>query len=168
MLEPFYGIMSKKIQEIHQTPNLGKISECPRCGTPNLLTEENTWEGKNFPKNALELYERQLTEIDRKKQELLTLRENAYKSTLITVRATNIGFTAETIIPALDTFRFDHKECRFTGGDPIDYVIFKGLSTGKVDFIHFVDVKTGNARLTKRQEEIKKTIEQKNVKFRTF
>ncbi len=60
-------------------------------------------------------------------------------------------------------------DCRSTGGDPIDYVIFKGLSEGNVTEIIFVDVKTGGAVLTPRQKEIKDVINvQKNVKFRTF
>jgi predicted Holliday junction resolvase-like endonuclease len=53
--------------------------------------------------------------------------------------------------------------------DPIDYVIFEGLSQkGTVDKIFFVDVKTGNARLSKKQKAIKEAVENNQLKFKTY
>lgn len=142
-------------------------SECPKCQTTN--TPDTYFKDKNKHSQALSVYESKLKELEARKEKLKTARDAAYNSMLINVKSVNIGFIAERLFPALESFRFDHNDCRSTGGDPIDYVVFEGLSgRNKVNFIHFVDVKTGNARLSSRQEEIKKVINDKNVKFRTY
>ncbi len=80
----------------------------------------------------------------------------------------NIGFILERLAPTMNSFRFNHNDCRSLF-DPIDYVIFEGLTTkGRVDKIFFLDIKTGNARLTKRQKEIQSVINNKNVNFKKF
>ncbi len=155
----------KKINFIDQLTHLA--SECPNC---HNISNSNCY----FPvhkKNDLAqtVYEKQLAEIEVRKARLKTARDAAYNSMLINVKSVNVGFIAERLFPALDSFRFAHNDCRSTGGDPIDYVVFEGLSDKNcVDFIHFVDVKTGNAKLSARQQEIKKVINDKNVKFRTY
>lgn len=142
-------------------------SECPRCQNPN--SSESFFKDKKSNLEVLSFYEAKLKELEARKEKLKTARDSAYNSMLNSVKSINIGFIAERLFPALPEFRFDHNDCRSTGGDPIDYVIFEALaSKGEVDWIHFVDVKTGGARLSPRQEEIKKVIMHKNVKFRTY
>jgi predicted Holliday junction resolvase-like endonuclease len=67
----------------------------------------------------------------------------------------NFGKIAEQIVPAFVTFPYKQKECRPLF-EPIDYIIFTGLS-GKshVNTIKFVDMKTGDARLSKEQRQIR-------------
>jgi len=143
------------------------ISECPRCQSIN--TPETFFKDRKDSKFATDQYEAKLKEIELRKEKLKTARDAAYNTMLNSVKAINIGFISERLFPALESFRFNHNDCRSTGGDPIDYVVFEGLSTrGEVDFIHFVDVKTGNARLSPRQEEIKQVIKDRNVKFRIY
>ncbi len=140
--------------------------ECPNCFSELQLVEVvvDTKKLKN-----VDYYQQQLNEIQQRKAQLKEIRDKTYEKIFTTTKAVNIGFIAERIIPALDTFEYNHRDCRSTGGDPIDYVIFKGLSEGNVTEIIFVDVKTGGAVLTPRQKEIKDVINvQKNVKFRTF
>lgn len=158
--------MSKKTPDfIKEISHLN--SECPRCQTTN--TPDTYFKDKNKHLQALSVYESKLKELEARKEKLKSARDAAYNSMLVNVKAVNIGFISERLFPALDSFRFNHNDCRSTGGDPIDYVVFEGLSMrNKVDFIHFVDVKTGNARLSPRQEEIKKVINDRNVKFRTY
>ena len=53
--------------------------------------------------------------------------------------------------------------------DPIDYVIFEGLSEKqKVDKIVFVDIKSGGATLTQKQKKIKQVVVDKKVRFKTY
>ena len=60
------------------------------------------------------------------------------------------------------------KDYKFMG-DPIDYVIFSGMSEKSDDIqIIFMDIKTGTARLTKIQKQIKKAIEEGNFQFQVF
>lgn len=130
---------------------------------------ENWFVGYKKSEPAIEKYEKQLQDIQTRKEKLKTIRDEVYNSMLTNVKSVNIGFISERLFPALESFRFNHNDCRSTGGDPIDYVVFEGLSDrNEVDFIHFVDVKTGNASLSSRQKEIKQVIQDKNVKFRIY
>ena len=53
--------------------------------------------------------------------------------------------------------------------DPIDYVIFEGLSKKqRVDKIVFVDIKSGGAQLSRKQKRIKQVVEDKGVEFKTY
>lgn len=140
--------------------------ECPNCFAE--LELDSVIVDTNKLKNV-EYYQQQLLDIQRRKDYLKSAKDQAYQKIYTTTKSVNIGFIAERIIPALSTFPHKHSDCRSTGGDPIDYVVFNGLSEGQVTEILFIDVKTGNAILTKRQQEIRDIInKQKNVKFRTF
>ena len=56
-------------------------------------------------------------------------------------------------MPAFLTFPYKQNECRPLF-EPIDYIIFKGLSAnGRVEVIKFVDMKTGDGRLSKGQRK---------------
>ena len=155
----------KKPNFIDQISHL--TSECPRCQNNN---KPETWFfGYKRSEPAQVKYERQLLELEARKNKLKSAVQNVYNQIYVNTKSINIGFIAERLFPALESFRFNHNDCRSTGGDPIDYVVFEGLSErNEVDFIHFVDVKTGNARLSPRQEEIKQVINDKNVKFRIY
>ena len=65
------------------------------------------------------------------------------------------------------------KDYRFMG-NPIDYVVFDGLSAitdgkeKKLKQIIFKEIKTGKSRLTKVERAIKKCIEEKNIVFQTI
>lgn len=62
-------------------------------------------------------------------------------------KSTNIGFILERLAPTMKNFRFNHNDCRSLF-DPIDYIIFEGLSTkGKVSKFFFVDIKTGDIQV---------------------
>ncbi len=65
-------------------------------------------------------------------------------------------------------FCFEKNDCRSLF-DPIDYVIFEGLTQkGKVSKILFVDIKTGKASLSGRQKTIRNLVEDKKVTWDTY
>jgi predicted Holliday junction resolvase-like endonuclease len=143
-----------------------KKIECPNCYS-ELQLENVIVDTSKL--NKIEYYQKQLELIEKRKKALNTAKDELYNRIYTSTKSINIGFIAERLIPAMDTFNFDHKNCRHTGGHPIDYIIFDGMADGKVTEILFVDVKTGGAILTKRQKEIQAIInEKKNVKFRTY
>lgn len=85
-------------------------------------------------------------------------------------RVTIKGKVAETFAPFLGGFPFKPSECKFLG-DPIDYVVFEGLDERNVTGVHFVEVKSGESKLSKHQKQIKDLVDglgSKNVTFRTF
>ncbi|MGC8533780.1 MAG: Holliday junction resolvase-like protein [Candidatus Parvarchaeum sp.] len=75
------------------------------------------------------------------------------------------GRISEQLFPVLYQKEGDLSDLRFLG-NPVDYIKFEGLSnlseTGKVK-IKFIEIKTGNAKLNKNEEAVKKAVEDKEV-----
>jgi len=69
-----------------------------------------------------------------------------------------LGQIAEQIAPFLDKINYNPKSMRFLGS-PIDFVVFD------TEKIVFIEVKTGNSRLTPKQRDIRKLIQDKKVEF---
>ena len=69
-----------------------------------------------------------------------------------------LGQIAEQLAPFLDNFPYDPKKISFLG-NPIDYVYF-----GE-DKVTIIEIKSGNARLSKKQRSIKKLILEGKVEW---
>lgn len=82
-------------------------------------------------------------------------------------RANIKGKVAETFAPFLYGFPFKPSECKFLG-DPIDYVVFEGLDNRDIKGIHFLEVKSDSAKLSKHQKHIKELIDSLNTNKITF
>ena len=83
-----------------------------------------------------------------------------------TTASVNLGNIVEKILPTFSSFQYSPTDCRALF-DPIDYVIFPGLQAkGTIRQITFVDVKSGQARLTPRQRQIESVIGFGNVGFK--
>lgn len=98
----------------------------------------------------------------------------AQKRSVNTSRAVLKGKMAEQFAPILPDFNYLPADARFLG-DPIDYVIFDGYTAfrdgeGRAEDIQvvFMDIKSGQARLTAGQKAIAQAIEQKRVRFETL
>ncbi len=78
-----------------------------------------------------------------------------------------LGQIAEQVAPGLESFPYESADCRSVF-KPIDYIVFDGLTGGKVEAVHFVEVKTGKAKLNKREKQIQEVIEGRNVRFGTY
>lgn len=68
----------------------------------------------------------------------------------------NTGLIAEKLVPFLKNFKHNPKDATFCG-NPIDYVIFGP------DKVTIMEIKTGNARLTKKQRHIKSLVNNGDV-----
>jgi len=81
-------------------------------------------------------------------------------------RAVLAGQLCEQVAPFLPNFPCSHDDVRFIG-KPIDFIGFSGMSseTGEIKEIVFIEVKTGNSTLSKREQEIRTAIEQKRVRY---
>lgn len=143
-------------------------SSCPYCETKLKLSDVEVFDDKNFQEKSLEFYELELKKVQKQKERIEGLQNGNYNWLTVNTKAINVGFILERIILTMDSFKYNHNDCR-PMFDPLDYLIFEGLADkGYVENITFVDVKTGNARLTDGQKQIKQTILDKNVKFRTY
>lgn len=66
------------------------------------------------------------------------------------------GQSMEELIPFSKNFPYNYQNFKFIG-DPVDGIVFNN------DKIVFVEIKTGNSRLNKKQERIKNLVENKEV-----
>ena len=145
--------------------NQNYTAVCPCCNAQIPLSESCLFYLDDFTpegKALLREYKSQMTE---RRKELKKRKENILKSSRNKAKATNLGFILERLAPGLTSFRFKRNDCRALF-DPIDYVIFEGLTTKeRVSKLLFVDVKTGESRLTPKQKKIKNLVNDKKVQF---
>lgn len=77
-------------------------------------------------------------------------------------QAVTAGKVLEQLVPYLPEFAFNPKDARFLGS-PVDFVVFDGLSDGVVRQVVFVEVKTGNAELSRRERQVRDAVEARQV-----
>lgn len=157
---------SKELIKILKDSKLQLI--CPLCRKEHSIQSLTLFENDKFTEEAQTIFEKQLEYIHAKKTFLQNLKKQGASKSLKAAKAINLGFILERIAPTLDSFKFNPNDCRSLF-DPIDYIIFNGLTKNKkIDEVLFVDIKTGDAKLSKKQKEIKKIVEEKKVRFITY
>ena len=77
-------------------------------------------------------------------------------------QAVTAGKVFEQLVPYLPGFAFNPKDARFLGS-PVDFVVFEGLSAGALERIVFIEVKTGNAELSRRERQVRDAVEARQV-----
>ena len=100
--------------------------------------------------------------------------QQAIKKSLNTSRATIKGRIAEQFAPMLPEFEYLPSDAKFLG-DPVDYVIFDGytewrdgnLAAENIEVV-LMDIKSGQARLSKGQLAIEQAVKQGRVRFETL
>lgn len=123
--------------------------------------------GEQFQKwrdNECEEIRKQQIEIA--KREAMTLLEEWKFDSEFIIRSNAInksksvilGQVTEHLIPYLPKFNYNPKDVRFLG-NPIDLIVFDGLTNGFVKEIIFIEVKTGStSRLSSKQQDIRDAV----------
>lgn len=107
-------------------------------------------------------------ELKERKRELAENKKVKPERIRAAAQGSNFGKIAEQIVPAFVTFPYKQSECRPLF-EPVDYLIFTGLAgKGRVEAIKFVDVKTGDAGLSKGQRQIRDRIGEGKIKHRVM
>jgi predicted Holliday junction resolvase-like endonuclease len=146
----------------------GFYAECPCCGEEVPLRKAEMFFNDEFTPKGKEIYNLKLREIAGRRKALKALRKAISLKSETTAQAVNIGYILERIAPTLPGFGFRHNDCRAIF-DPIDYLVFEGLSgRGRVERIVFADIKTGAARLSRKQKQIREAINGGGVEWRTY
>ncbi len=91
----------------------------------------------------------------------------ARKNAVALSRATVFGQVAEQLVPLLPDFPHDLEDARFLGA-PIDYVVFDGYAANDEVEIVFVEVKTGNAKLSRGERRVRDAVRAGRVRFETL
>lgn len=74
------------------------------------------------------------------------------------------GKVSEQLVPYWPQFPFAPRDARFLGA-PVDFIVFDGLSEGAVRRVVFVEVKTGDARVTPRERGIRDAVDRGAVEW---
>jgi predicted Holliday junction resolvase-like endonuclease len=80
-------------------------------------------------------------------------------------RRSLVGKFIERFVPFLRKIPYEPSDMHFIGS-PIDYIVFEGLHEDNVQKVIFVEVKTGESKLTKREKSLKEAIERKKVSWK--
>lgn len=98
---------------------------------------------------------------DREWEELLPSHR---KDAIMKSRAVLGGHFSEQLAPFLPDFPFKPNECLFMG-KPIDFLVFQGMDEKDINKVTFVEVKSGKARLSPQEKNLKEAIEKKRVEW---
>jgi predicted Holliday junction resolvase-like endonuclease len=79
-------------------------------------------------------------------------------------RSVLLGEVYEKVAPFLPEFPFAARDMVFLGKG-VDYVVFDGLSEGKLERIVFLELKSGNSRLSKNEVMIRDAIRRNKVDY---
>ncbi len=97
------------------------------------------------------------------KEKIPGIREDAIKQS----RAVLSGQFSEQIAPYLPDFPYKPTEARFIG-KPIDFVVFEGMDEKQIDKVVFVEVKSGQSKLSKVEKTLKSAIENKKISWHEY
>jgi len=161
--------LAKEAKEIIRTLEENRFyAECPCCGEPILLKDAGLFYLDDFSPEAEELYKQRLDELKEQGKEIREREKEISRGSKVKTTAVNLGFILERIAPCMKGFCFEKNDCRSLF-DPIDYVIFEGLTQKtSVSKILFVDIKTGKAGLSGKQKEIRRLVQDKKVTWDTY
>lgn len=139
---------------------------CPNCSQEFALSKALLFDGrKKFPETAETKRLELLKETDERLADLMERQEKAKTKSEKTAVAVGIGKIIEKILPTHKNFTIPTADCRFLG-EPIDMIVFDGISQNKVKHITFLDVKTGDARLNPHQKLVRDAINEHKVEWR--
>ncbi len=82
-------------------------------------------------------------------------------------KRTLLGKLWEQVSPYMPKFPFRPSDMRFLGS-PIDFIIFDGASEGDIKQVIFLEVKTGDSKLSAQERKLKQAIESGKVSWKSF
>ena len=156
-------------QEIIQLLQKSDIyAEHAECGCEFKISKALLFDGtKPFPFKAIEVQKNLEEELKNRQEELTKSMKRATIGAQTTAKSVNVGKLLEKVFPTMKDFKWELSDCRFLG-EPIDIVIFHGLTAGKIESIEFLEVKSGKARLNEHQKGVKEAIEKNKIRYEEF
>lgn len=142
------------------------IAECPVCQEEFRISDALLFDGmKDFPKAAEEKKLNLLQELDDREAELKKRELSA--DVKAEEKAISVGFgkIIEKFIPAYKNLKLEFRECRPLY-EPIDLIVFDGLAKRTVDYITFLEIKSGKSKLNEHQRMIRDCVNEGKVNLR--
>ena len=159
----------KSVYSFIENLQKSKLStECPYCYSKFLLSESLLFDGtKKFPSQADITRKEWEINLQLRLVDLKNRKKRAEKGAEKTTIAVGIGKIIEKILPAHKNFDMESADCRFLA-EPIDMIVFNGLSENRINSLTFMDVKTGKASLNTHQKQIRDAVNDKQVKWKVL
>ena len=133
-------------------------AECKECGEEFPLSKAVLFDGLgDFPEPAELKRKQMLEELQAKLGELKKRKVSAGPGAEKKAIEVGIGKIIEKVMPAYQNFGIPISDCRPLF-EPIDMIIFNGLSATSVQSITFMEIKTGKSRLNERQKLVKEAV----------
>ena len=150
---------------ISSIQNSGLDAECPKCRITSALSSWILFDGLDqIPTGAEQKKQEMESELQENWDGLEKERERIGISER-SAAAGGKGKIVEGLIPVMKGFGYEMEDCRFLA-NPIDYIIFEGVTQGSINHITFMDIKAGkSAGLDTHQRKICDAIKNNDVKF---
>jgi predicted Holliday junction resolvase-like endonuclease len=140
-------------------------AECEECGEEFPLSKAVLFDGLGeFPEPAELRRTEMLEELQAKLNELKKRKISAGPGAEKKSIEVGIGKIIEKLMPAFQNFGMPASDCRPLF-EPIDMILFNGLSTSSIQSITFMEVKTGQQGLSHHQRLVKKAVSDGKVDF---
>jgi predicted Holliday junction resolvase-like endonuclease len=151
---------------IKELKTLNLYAECTHCGEEFELSKATLFDGRGtFPASALKKRDELLGDLKTRLEELRKRKISAQVGAEKKAMEVGIGKILEKIIPAYRDFKVPISDCRPLF-EPIDLLVFNGMSKSKVDSVTFMEIKTGKAQLAKHERMVRDAIKDKKVAFK--
>lgn len=85
------------------------------------------------------------------------------KSAVKQSKSVTLWYVSEKLAPILPDFPYNYKDLVFLG-KWVDYVVFDGLSEGRLRQIVLLEIKTGTSRLNANEKQIKNICDRRYIK----
>jgi len=133
-------------------------AECKECGKEFPLSRAILFDGVGELPEPAELRRKQMLEelqakLDELKKRKISAGPGAEKKAI----EVGIGKIIEKVMPAYQNFGIPISDCRPLF-EPIDMIIFNGLSTTSIQSITFMEIKTGKSKLNEHQKLVKEAV----------
>lgn len=143
------------------------IVQCLHCRDKFKMSDFILFDGrKEFPLQVQKARQEMLQDLQLRRSSLSRRHSSAQDSEW---RSASIGLgkIIEKILPAHRSFEFKPSDCRFLS-EPIDMIVFEGLTEDKIEKITFLDVKTGGSSLNRHQKQVKDAVISHRVECESF
>jgi len=140
-------------------------AECPRCLRESPLSKAILFDGLgDFPEPAEQRRREMLEESKARLEALRKRRASAGPGAEKKAIEVGIGKIIERIVPTYRGFDMPTCNCRPLF-DPIDMIVFNGLSIANLESITFMEIKTGQSKLNKHQLLVREAVVEHKVRF---
>jgi predicted Holliday junction resolvase-like endonuclease len=154
------------IQDLQNIPDLYGI--CPRCMSSFKISDAFLFDSltKKFPDIATVICKQYQDDL-KQRVEKLEKRKISVKDAEQKAINVGLGTIVEDVLPAYQQFPFNICDCRGLF-EPIDTIVFNGLSQNNVDRIVFLETKYGGSQLKTHQRKIRDAVREKRVEFKVI